>query len=336
MEVLERQKSWKLLTLEALVKRLPENDGGEFSFYKDMHVSQRKGYGGEVCVDQMWNEMNIPNPYYLFHGFETVNHAGNSHQIDTICLTPQFIWLLEIKDIGGRIDIDESKHQMIRTKQEGLIESFKNPIDQVKRHAEFVKRKLRDFQLNLPVEYAVIFVSDYTIIGSIPKGAPIFHASGLQTELDKLFNKHRESSLSSPQLEKLKIELLNMHQCKQWKAKVDVRRLRKGVLCKSCDYKSVMKYEHGSFKCVKCGFKCKAAYVEALSDYRYLFGEWISNQGLRDYLGVESRHAIKRIIQKINLEQTGTFRNRKYRIPDFLSFDHKNNVESVKKDTSHR
>ncbi len=318
MEILKRQKSRKLQSLEALLRRLPENDVGDFNFYKDIYVSQRKGYNGEVCVDQMWKEMNIPQSYCLFHGFETVNHAGRSHQMDTIVLTPQFIWLLEIKDIGGRIDIDESKQQMIRTNQEGLIESFKNSLDQIKRHSEFINRKLRDLRMNLPVECAVIFVSDYTIIGAIPKGAPIFHASGLQTELDKISQKHRERKLSTSQFEKLKTVLMNMLHRKDWQAKIDVKILRKGVLCKNCDYKSVMKFEYGSFKCVKCGVKSKDAYLEALLDYRYLWSEWISNRELREYLGVESRYSIIRLIKELNLEYQGTFRDRKYRIPDFF------------------
>ena len=318
MEILERQKSRKLLSLEAMMRRLPENDMDEFSFYKDMYMSQRKGYNGEVYVDQTWNEMNIPTPYYLFHSHESINHAGNSHQIDTVMLTPHFIWLVEIKDIGGRLDIDEAKHQMIRTSQKGLIDSFKNPLNQVKRHAEWIKRKLRALQMNLPVEIAVIIVSDHTIIGLIPKGAPIFHASGIQTELDKLFDKHRERIVSQGQIEKLKTELMNMRQRKDWKAKADVRKLRKGVLCKECDYRSSMVFEHGSFRCVKCGDRSKSAYLEALLDYRYLWGEWISNRELREFLGVESRYAVIRLIKDLNLEQQGTYRNRKYRIPEFF------------------
>lgn len=322
MEILKRHKSWKLLTLEAVLRRMPEKNVGEYSFYKDMYVGQKKGYDGEVIIDQMWNELDVPSPYCLLHNYETINHVGNSHQMDTVVLTPYFIWLIEIKNIGGRIDIDESKQQMIRTNQEGLIESFKNPINQVERHAEFIKRKLRDFHMNLPIEFAVIIVSDYTIIGSIPKGAPIFHASGLQTELNKLSHKHREPKISRSQFEKLKTELLNMYQRKEWKAKVDVSKLRKGVLCKNCEYEHVMIFEYGSFKCVRCGFKSKDVYLEALSDYRYLWSEWISNRELREYLGVESLFAANRILKKMGWEHKGTYRNRKYKIPEIMNDAH--------------
>ncbi|MDN4492049.1 nuclease-related domain-containing protein [Ureibacillus aquaedulcis] len=316
MEILKRQKSWKLLGLEALLRRLPDYDTGEFNFYKDMYTAQKKGYEGELSVDQMWIELNIPTPYALLHNFETINHAGYTHQIDTILLTPHFIWLLEIKNIGGRLDIDESKHQLIRTNSEGMVESFRNPVNQIKRHGKFISRKLRDLRMNLPVEYSIIIVSDYTIIGSIPKSISIFHANGLQTELDKLFNKHQGRGISLGQFEKIKTELLNIQQPKEWKAKVETKRLQKGVLCKKCDYKSVMIFEHGSFRCGKCGFKSKDAHLEALLDYRYLWSEWITNRELRDFLGVDSRFSIIRLLKDLNIEYQGTYRDRKYRIPE--------------------
>ncbi|PYF04006.1 nuclease-related domain-containing protein [Ureibacillus chungkukjangi] len=318
MEILKRQKSWKLLNLEAVLRRHPENEAREYSFYKEQYMAQKKGHDGEVHVDRLWSELTIQSPYYLLHSYETNNHAGYSHQIDTIVLTPHFIWIIEIKNIGGRLDIDESKHRLIRTNQEGTIESFRNPLNQIKRHTEFISRKLRGMNINLPVESSVIIVSDYTIIGSIPKGHSIFHASGLQTELDKLFNNYRERRIPLNLFEKLKTELMHQHQRKEWKAKVNEAKLRKGVLCKNCEYKSRMFFEYGSFKCAKCGMKSKEAHLEALTDYRYLISEWISNRELREYLGIESRFAVTRLIKDLNLEHQGTYRNRKYRIPDFI------------------
>ncbi|QCR31365.1 hypothetical protein [Lysinibacillus sp. SGAir0095] len=170
----------------------------------------------------------------------------------------------------------------------------------------------------MPVETSIIIVSDYTIIGAIPKGHSIFHASGLQTELEKLFNKHREPNISLNQFEMLKTDLMNHHQRKDWKAKVNPTKLRKGVLCKKCDYKNVMRFEYGSFKCERCGMKNKDAHLEALSDYRYLISEWITNRELREFLGIDSQFAAHRILKKLDWEYIGTYKNRKYKIPDFV------------------
>jgi hypothetical protein len=312
-----RQKSSKLIGVEAVLRRLPETEI-EYNHFKEMYAYLKKGHEGEVLVDHMLREMHIPSPHSFFQNYESINHAGNSHQIDTLLLTPHFIWLLEIKNIRGRLDIDESKHQLIRTNFDGSIESFRNPVNQIKRHSEFLLRKLCEWGIRLPIESAVIIVNNSTIIGTAPKGIPFFHASGLQTELDKLLNKYPEHRISSGLFEKLRTELMNMFHRKEWKPKIDSSKFRKGVLCKICEYKNEMMFEHGCFVCLACGFKSKDAHLEALSDYRSLFNEWIANRELRDFLKIESRYAVIRLLKELNLETKGTYRNRKYKIPDFI------------------
>ena len=46
----------------------------------------------------------------------------------------------------------------------------------------------------------------------------------------------------------------------------------------NCEYKSRMTFEYGSFRSEKCGMKNKDAHLEALTDYRYLISEGISNR----------------------------------------------------------
>ncbi|RHW40064.1 NERD domain-containing protein [Lysinibacillus yapensis] len=288
MEILKRRKSGKLLSLEALMRRLPESDR-EYDYYKEMYFSQKKGYEGERYTNQLWKEIEMPSPHFLFHSLEPINQAGNSHQIDTLLLTPHFIWLLEIKNIGGRIDIDESKHQMIRTKQEGTIESFRNPVNQIKRHAHFVNGLMREIGISIPIEYAIVIVSDSTIIGSVPREVSIFHASGLHAEVSRLLGKYKEKQITALQLNYVMKDLMKRHSPKSWKPKIDFSKLRRGVLCEKCEYKSVMVFEHGRFICPKCSFKSNEAHLQALLDYRYLCNEWITNRELRDYLNIDSR-----------------------------------------------
>lgn len=318
MEILERRKSSKLLSLEAVLRRLPETDR-EYGYYRDLYYSQKKGYEGEIYVDRLWREMNISAPYFLFHNYETTNHAGNTHQIDTLLLTAHFIWLLEIKNISGRIDIDKLKHQMVRTNHDGSINAFKNPLNQIKRHSDFLHQKLREWNIPLPIEPAIIIVNDSTFIGDTPKEIPIFHSSGMQSEIDRLLNKHNAHKIKPSQTDKLQMEVVNSYRRRYWKPKVNSSKLRKGVLCKNCGYKSLMEFEYGSFKCVACKIKSKDAHLEALIDYRYLNSEWISNRELREYLNIPSRDAAKRILIKMNLKYTGAYKYRKYKIPDFFT-----------------
>lgn len=320
MEILERQKSSKLLVLEAIMRRLSEHDV-EYNYFRDMYISQKKGYKGELYVDQLWKEVEISSPHFLLHSYEPINQAGNSHQMDTILLTPHFIWLLEIKNIGGRIDIDETKHQMIRTSLDGAIKSFRNPVNQINRHASYLNQIIRAIGTPLPIECGIVVVSDSTIIGSIPNGISIFHSSGLHAELNRLFGKYKGRPISLQQLEYVKNELVNRHSPKRWKPNINSEKLRKGVLCEKCEYKSVMLFKHGQFICSNCSVKSKKAYLQTLSDYRCLFGEWITNKELREFLNVESIYAANRLLKNLKWEYRGGYRQREYKIPDYIDFE---------------
>ncbi|WP_391367865.1 nuclease-related domain-containing protein [Lysinibacillus sp. KU-BSD001] len=68
----------------------------------------------------------------LFHAYSFCLN-GFSYQVDTVFVCKQFMLILEIKNMVGEIHFDEEKHQFIRIKQDGKVEGFRNPINQVKR-----------------------------------------------------------------------------------------------------------------------------------------------------------------------------------------------------------
>jgi len=279
MLVLERQKSAKLLVLEALMRRLPVDDGS-YEYYKRLFRLAKKGYEGELIVDREWKEIRVPSPYFIFHNVELVNEMGNSHQMDTIFLSPNFLFVIEIKDITGRIDFEPRKHQMIRTNLDGTYESFRNPLDQLERHIHFLKRTLNHWKKAIPVESAVVIARNSTIIGNSPPENAVLHASGLQAKINALFHKYPNEQLSIAQLKHLKKQLLNKHNPQLWIPQLAKGILRKGVLCNNCEYQMAMSFEYGQFICSICGNTNEQMFIEALRDFRMLHNEWISNENL--------------------------------------------------------
>lgn len=317
MIALERQFPYKLLALEALLRRLDIYDE-DYVFYSNLYTSMRVGFEGESLVDNEWVELEIPVEYSLFHNYETENEFSKSHQIDTIFLSKHFIWLLEIKNMSGRLEIEDEKHQFTRTKSDGTSDSFYNPIDQIERHSRFIIRTLKSWGIFLPVEKAIVIVKDSSIIGEIPKTASVFHMSGLQSKLNKLIQKYPKASISDSHYKIIQSRLLELYKQKIWKPNLENKRIRKGVLCRNCDYKKEMKFEHGAFICQTCRYKSKDVILEALQDYKYLFSEWISNSEMREFFGVKSRYAVARLLKELNLEWEGTFRDRRYKINNIL------------------
>lgn len=64
-----------------------------------------RGFEGENRIDRVWSEIMVPFKPYLFHNYETENEVNYSQQIDTKFLCQTFILLVEIKNIGGQIDL---------------------------------------------------------------------------------------------------------------------------------------------------------------------------------------------------------------------------------------
>ncbi|MFY3793023.1 nuclease-related domain-containing protein [Ureibacillus sp. MALMAid1270] len=313
MIVLERSVPYNLVVLDALLRRVNLIDS-EFEYYMDLYTNLKVGLEGELLVDQEWEELEIPIEYALFHNYEAVNGFGKSHQIDTLFLSKYFIWLLEIKNISGILNIEDAKSQFIRTKFDGSSDSYSNPVEQIERHARFIRRTIRNWGINIPVETAIIIVKDSTIIGEVPKTVSIFHRSGMQSKLNELFRKYPNSYLSDHNFKVIQKKLMEMYKRKIWRPKIKTENIKKGVICNNCG--KIMKYIYGAFVCPICNKKSKDDILKALIDYRYLINEWITNRELRTFLGIDSRYSVARLIKSFNFEFVGDLKSRKYKIPD--------------------
>ena len=299
---LQRENRVKELLLQAAIRR-------GFPEFEVELVRLQQGLLGEYYIDRSWKDMHLAEEYYLLHDFYT-NVNESSHQIDTLFLCRQFILILEIKNIAGRIDFDEEKHQLIRTREDGSLNGFRNPIDQVKRH----QRMLHHFVGNLPVEYAIVFAHPKTIIGRKPSGEAIFHGSGLEFHIRKLLANY-EPLISSEKLTNLKNELLDRHMIYEPKINIDRERVLRGVLCQHCDDRVKMQYRYGKFECPRCSWRSNEALLQAMVDYRYLIGEWITNQQFRSFVGVTSTDIAKRLLKGMGFHYEGDRKQRKYQIP---------------------
>ncbi len=317
MLLLERTKSSKLVMLESLVRRLHPSDS-DYAYFKEGYQRQVAGYEGEKWVDREWFDMPNLGCHYLFCNYEFENEHGFSHQIDTVSLTLKYLLILEIKNISGRVDIDEDKHQMIVTRPDGTTKSYANPLDQIRRHAQHLGVLLDQFKFPLPIEGALVFSNPATIIGNVPKNFPIFHSSGLRHFVQRLLKKYHEK-LSEKQSAQLSKILLTKLKRQEVNPSFDLSRLRKGVLCGVCDFQVIMTYRGGTWQCMSCGARDKSAILQGLHDYRALIGNKITNKEFREFFGVESMDAASKILSRLELESYGKKRGRYYLIPSNIN-----------------
>lgn len=314
MILLERKAPKSIERLNSLLRRLPPNDS-DFSYLNESLYRVKVGYEGEKTVDREWMDMPFLGKHYLMFNFETTDDFGFIYQIDTICLTPNFIILLEIKNISGEVHYDDQKFQFIRIK-DGEKKTLRNPYTQLNRNMEFIEKILSKMKLELPIERAIVMANSNTVIGDVLSYPPLFHANGLKDFVKECKLKHPKRLISENQLDKLVNYILSLHQPVKYDLNIGLSRIRKGVLCENCYYQVQMKYKNGVWSCPKCGTRSKTAFYQALNDYQLIIGDKITNREFREFFGVESICATTKILNRLKFKHEGINRYRYYIIPE--------------------
>ncbi|WP_168193818.1 nuclease-related domain-containing protein [Lysinibacillus sp. SGAir0095] len=311
MLIIDRNLSSKIIVLDALKRRIDVNHP-RYEYVTSLLRRAEIGYRGELKVDRLWKELTVPTNSLLIHSYEIRNDFGNLHQIDTLFLCPHFMFILEIKNVSGKIWYEKDKHQFLRMNRIGEIESFQSPFDQVQRHADMIERIVERLGLTLPIHKAVVIAESSTIIGDVPKEFPIFHAIGLPIELKKLLLKYSLSELSPVHYEMLINNLRTLHKPSIYVPRFEIPPLHKGAICR-CGRR--MAYNFGKFVCT-CGMTSKEPLYQGLHDYRVLSSEWITNRAFRDFFFIESEHSVSKLLKRMNFDSKGSTRNRNYLIPE--------------------
>lgn len=314
MILLERNVPLELLFYEAVMRRLPSLDV-QFVYFQEQLQKAQVGYVGEQKVDFEWGRFRLPSEYFLLHDFQVMDLKFYSHQMDTVFLSPHFVLVLEIKNIWGKLYFNQETSQFIREREDGKMESFYNPIDQVQRHAFCLKDLLQQFGVELPIMHMVILANSAAILVNVEKGLPIFHLSGLQRKLLELYKYFDKPLLDVKELKNVALKLKKLHEPRLKNISLDRRKLLRGVFCEQCTEPQVMGYNHGSFVCPQCFWTDRNGLLKAMVDYRLLISNEISNSQFRDFFQVDSLKRANYLLAKFGLPYTGSFRNRKYQIP---------------------
>lgn len=313
MILLDRQESKQHKILEALVRRLPSTHT-EYMYYFEKLRRIHAGFAGEQRVDAEWLEIILPDPHYFLHDLQILNHFGTTHQIDTVLLCPQFILILEIKNVTGFMEFDESFNQFTRTTVDGNVEGMTNPLHQSRRHMEWMKGMLQQSRLEIPVHYAVVLATKNAILSKSLRGQPIFHVSGLRYYVREWLQQHKEAVMDAEELFRFASKLLSMHRPIKREQEVPVRDIEKGVLCERCLNGQPMNYRYPNWYCQRCGTVDNEAIFRTLEDYRLLVGKTLTNKSFCDFFKIDSPNTAYKLLQNLPLTAVGTKSNRKYLI----------------------
>lgn len=271
------------------------------------------GFGGEQRVDGVLIEYRHPDPIRIFADLGL--SCGSRFQLDTLLLTRSWACLLEVKNISGRSVIRDIPPQLVRITKDGSEEALGSPFAQLDSHLMLFRDWLHERNTPIPVYGAVVFAYPSQMVETTAAPHPILFPNSIPFFLRNL---PAHPLLDEHELDRLSRQVLAAHApytqrplCTMY-PQVSTQDIRTGVICPACG-EIGMHWHERAWNCV-CKYISRTAHIEALHDWFLIFGGELTNEECRRFLGVEDRHAAKRLMRSAGLEARGSGRWTTYRI----------------------
>ncbi len=317
----ERPIPLKILENEALLGRLVPFHVIRPQIELDLK-KRRAGFKGEKAVDYHLSFLTGKN-YWIFFD---IRLPLNPHyfQIDTLLLTPNYILVIEVKNVSGIIRIDPQIKQCTRIYKD-ITEGFIDPISQAKRQKHLLQKWFSLYNLPpMPIEYLVVISNPSTTIEytSRPEaGSPylnIIHSQNVIDRIIELNHLYKTSNLPDKTLKKIKKLVLSNHEaatsnCLQT-YNLTKEEILHGAKCEHCGYLPLKRIIN-SWSCDQCGRMSPDSHLNAIDDYFLLIDKRITNQELRKFLCFSSPKIASQILQKSGLIPNGNGKGTFYTKP---------------------
>lgn len=300
----------RLLADLALLEHLPEDHPNRRAVEDDL-AKLKAGWRGEQNLSyylDMRNEDNVRIFYDL-----RLTLGQHVFQIDALLLTDTFALIMEVKNYSGMLQFEPGGEQMIRLIS-NRHEGFSNPVVQVKRHVEMLSKWLAARRLlQLPFESFVVIAFASTMFtnpGNIPEiNEKVIHAELAALRIDILTKKYSRSRRNSALMTQIEQALLQGHA----DPPIDVLKkfgippadLQRGVRCPHC-HSFLMRRAHATWICNRCGQSSKNAHEQSILNHFLLFGPTMTNKQCREFLKIEDRQLIRRLLKNMKFQPSGS------------------------------
>lgn len=241
-------------------------------------------------------------------------------QLDLLIVNQSFLFIVEVKNWYGTIMFNH-EGQVIRLNERGKEEGFLNPVMQVKLQEHRLQSWLKQHHFNLPVLSKVVVSFPSTILKSEHGRIPpqVILSSQLVFELEEIVKRHEQIVIDGLTKKRLIKMISDMHRPREMdvlkKYRIRQEELVQGVFCNQCAQPSMEKTRR-YWLCKICGAKSKDAHLGAIVDYKNIIDRMCTNKSIRKFMGIESRHVMKRLLEEKGIKPISTGPKRKYIITD--------------------
>lgn len=254
------------------------------------------------------------------HGYSVLNDLYiTQQQMDLVILSPHAIFVLEVKNIRGKVHFRNAPRQLIRELENGEVAIFTSPFVQLDNSVRILKDQLKKHHYPLPVFGAVCFPFHNCIVTGDTSDFPIFVGRDILNYIVRVSS--GEPILNSQQVNEVKKVLLQANvplkrKLLAEKYKIDRASLKNGCRCEKCNYVG-MERAHAMWVCPKCAYRSRDAHVQALFEYANIISEEITLRETMNFLILENRFIAKRLLESAGAKRIGNTRNTKYLLTRF-------------------
>lgn len=300
MIIRKRSKPLILQKYEALQARLPENIPIQREIGYEIQDSTR-GYEGELIVDNYLR--TLANQFTILQDV-TLESSGSTFQMDSLLITPNAIYIIEVKNFSRPIHFDTNLNQFT-SGTDNQITGYRHPITQVKTQQLRLTNWLFEHnQPNIPIRSFIAISEPSTLINVI--GDPdkisniVLHAEHLPWKIMEYEEQSNKTNTQPFLHQKVGHAILN--HCKEFdidilkKHGVLPEQLLRGVRCKQCNGLTMERFKW-SWICKNCNVLDKEAANRGINEYLLLVKPWITNREIRNYLQIDSRYVVSRLLK---------------------------------------
>lgn len=286
------QKPARLLKLEAIAKRLPGHHA-----IQEALARETAGFKGEQAAAYFLSEISTPDTYAL-HNIRLKGGPGHFFQIDLLAATPAGFTIFETKHIARTLHYNEQTRQFDRGH-----DHFANPIHQLNRQIHLFSH----WAENIPVTGKIVFTNDTIQLQNIkgiekhfiyPYEIPSFLPTkrsiptNIKPILQKLIQFHREDP----------------HNPLRYYS-INPAHIQPGIIC-PCGHRPMLRHRR-TWNCPSCRHQNKNVHIEALQEYKTIYGPAITTKQAANFLQTTQNTAYT-ILKNHHTHTSGSYKDKVY------------------------
>lgn len=305
-----REEPVKIAGYDALLKRLAPAHPKRHAVKSSLN-NAKAGFGGEERLDEAMEHFDPPYAHRIIQDFSLP--APFKIQVDTVVLTQSHVFLLEVKNITGRLQFRQNPSALHSILSDGKIKSYKSPITQMNETTVRMQMFLKTLGCSVPITSIIVIAHPSQIVEDAPHTARILSAGEVNFYLSEI---EESPILTIEELDRLGQAFLSAHQDYDPfplapKFQIETSEVETGVFCPRC-LLGKMTRTKVAWECETCRLISRNAHSGALNDWFMLIKPTITTIECCEFIGLKSLDAAKHFLVKSGCQPVGGRRYRHY------------------------